>query len=36
MQSGSQLLAGDHDFTKYSIVPSVVLLCDIPDEISGS
>ena len=34
--SGSQLLAGDHDFTKYSLIPSVVLLCDIPEEISGS
>lgn len=33
MPSGSQLLAGDHDFTKYSLIPSVVLLCDI---ISGS
>ena len=29
-------LAGDHDFTKFSITPSVVLLTDIPAEISGS
>ena len=33
--SGSQLLAGDHDFTKYSIISSVVLLIEIPEEISG-
>lgn len=29
-------LAGDHDFTKFSITPSVVLLTDIPTEISES
>ena len=34
--TGSQLLAGDHDFTKYSIVPFVVILIEIPEEISGS
>ena len=34
--TGAQLLAGDHDFTKYSIIPSVVLLTEIPEEISGS
>ena len=33
---GSQLLAGDHDFTKFSVVPSVVLLTEIPEEFSGS
>ena len=33
---GSQLLAADHDFTKFSIVPSVILCTDIPEEISGS
>ena len=32
--SGSQLLAGDHDFTKYSLIPSVVRLYDITEEIS--
>ena len=32
----SQLLAGDHDFTKFSVVPSVVLLTEIPEEFSGS
>jgi len=25
----------DHDFTTFSIIPSVVLLCKIPAEISG-
>ena len=34
--SGSQLLAGDHDFTKFSVIPSVVLLTEIPEEFSGS
>lgn len=34
--SQSQLLAADHDFAKFSITPSVVLLNDIPSEISGS
>ena len=27
---------GDHDFTKFSLVPSVTLLCDLPSEICGS
>ena len=36
LPSGSQLQAGDYDFTKYSLIPSVVLLCDIPEEISRS
>ena len=27
---------GDHDFTKFSITPSVVFVIDIPDEVSGS
>ena len=34
--SNNQLLAGDHDFTKFSIIPSVVLNTDIPEEVSGS
>lgn len=34
--SNSQLLAGDHNFTKFSIILSVVLDTDIPEEISGS
>ena len=36
LRSGMLLQASDHDFTKFSIIPSVVLVCDIPDEISGS
>ena len=30
------LLVTDHDFTTFSIVPSVLLIVDIPCEISGS
>ena len=36
VHSGTSLQAADHDFTKFSIIPSVVLLCDIPEEVSGS
>lgn len=32
----AHLQACDHDFTKFGIVPSVVLLVDIPEEICGS
>ena len=32
----ARLQASDHDFTKFGIIPSVALLVDIPDEISGS
>ena len=32
----SSFQAADHDFTKFSIIPSVVLINDIPEEISGS
>lgn len=32
----AHLQASDHDFTKFGIIPSVVLLVDMPDEISGS
>ena len=32
----ARLQACDHDFTKFGIVPSVTLIVDIPDEISGS
>ena len=28
--------AGDHDFTKFKIVPSATLVCDVPDSIEGS
>lgn len=27
---------GDHDFTRFNIIPSVLLKVDIPDEVSGS
>ena len=27
---------GDHDFTKFSIIPSVVLIIAIPNDITGS
>ena len=30
------LQAGDHDFTKFGIIPSVIFIIDIPEEISGS
>ena len=36
VHSGLSLQSSDHDFTTFSIIPSVVLLCDIPSEISGS
>ena len=32
---GSQLLSSDHDFTKFNIIPSVVLQIEIPEEFSG-
>ncbi len=32
----SRFLVGDHDFTVFSIIPSVILHVDIPDDISGS
>ena len=31
-----QVYMSDHDFTLFNIVPSVTLLTDIPEEISGS
>ena len=34
--SGTLLQSSDHNFTVFSIIPSVILLCDIPSEISGS
>ena len=30
---GTTFKVGDHDFTKFSIIPSVVLVVDIPDNI---
>ena len=34
--SGHKFAVADHDFTKYSITPSVTLFTDIPDSIEGS
>ena len=34
--AGSRFLVGDHDFTTFSIIPSVTLHLDIPDNISDS
>ena len=28
--------AGDHDFTKFGLIPSVIFILDIPDTISDS
>ena len=36
VRSDEILAVGDHDFTKFSIVPSVIFAIDIPDEISES
>ena len=36
VHSGTSLQSSDHDFTTFSIIPSVVLFCEIPNEISGS
>ncbi len=33
---GSSFEVGDHDFTKYSLIPSVSLIVDIPEDICGS
>ena len=34
--AGSQFHVGDHDFTTFSVIPSVILHVDIPEIISGS
>ncbi len=36
VSSGTTFEVGDHDFTKFSIIPSVVLLIDIPERIEDS
>ena len=36
VRAGTTFEVGDHDFTKFSIVPSVVLVTDIPDSIQES
>lgn len=34
--AGSRFLVGDHDFTKFGVIPSVAFNVSIPDDISGS
>ena len=34
--SGKQFAVADHDFTKFGIVPSVTMLCDIPQSLDES
>ena len=34
--AGMEFQVGDHDFTKFSIIPSVILKLDIPDGINVS
>ena len=34
--SGTRFTVADHDFTKFAMIPSVTVLCDIPDTIEGS
>ena len=36
VSQGTLLQVGDHDFTRFSLIPSVVLMIDIPSDISGS
>ncbi|XP_019863660.1 PREDICTED: uncharacterized protein LOC109592718 [Amphimedon queenslandica] len=36
VSSNEVFVVGDHDFTKFKIIPSVVLLVDIPETIDGS
>lgn len=36
VHSNTSFQVADHDFTRFSVIPSVALLVDIPDKISGS
>ena len=36
VRAGTTFEVGDHDFTKFSSVPSVMLIMDIPDDIKDS
>ena len=36
VHSGASFQVSDHDFTRFSMIPSVALLVDIPDSITGS
>ena len=31
-----RMVVGDHDFTKFSVIPSVIFEVDMPDTISGN
>ena len=33
VHAGTTFELGDHDFTKFSIIPFITLLVDIPDDI---
>ena len=34
--SGCKFVVSDHDFTKFALIPSVTVLCDVPDNIDSS
>ena len=34
--SGTTFAVADHDFTRFALIPSVTVLCNIPDSIDGS
>lgn len=34
--SGKKFTVADHDFTRFLIIPSVTMICDIPETIGGS
>lgn len=36
VHSSTSFQVADHDFTRFSVIPSVALVVDIPDSISGS
>lgn len=36
VRADEYLTVGDHDFTKFTIIPSVTFIINIPEEISGS
>ena len=36
MEISQSFQAGDHDFTKFGVIPSVAFVLDIPDDIQGS
>ena len=36
VSSGTSFQVADHDFTRFSMIPSVTLLVDIPESVSGS